>query len=185
MRNKDYRELQISSSQLVVIFLAIIVLGIVIFLLGVSVGKKHTQIAAKSQIPEKITTEMITAQTPKTVETAKTAITEELESHQKSETVPPPAPEPAEKKPPAVQEENLYYIQIGAYQNRDAANSLAESIRKSGYPALVQAPRPNAAKQLYQVRVGGYQTRDQAESEKTRLINAGLTKNKDYFIVRN
>jgi len=186
MRNKDYRELQISSSQLIVIFLAIIVLGIVIFLLGVSVGKKHAQIADKAQIPEKITTEMVTGQKPQPVETEKTAITEELASHQESKPSPPPESKPTPKKQPAAaQGENLYYIQIGAYQNQDGALSLAESIKQKGYPAMVQPPRSNTAKQLYQVRVGGYKTRDQAESEKARLIRAGLTKNKDYFIVRN
>ena len=39
MGSKDYRELQLSSSQLILIFIAILVLGIVVFLLGVSVGK--------------------------------------------------------------------------------------------------------------------------------------------------
>lgn len=191
MRNKDYRELQISSSQLVVIFLAIIILGIVIFLLGVSVGKKHTQIADKAQIPDKITTEMVTEQKPPPIETEKTAITEEAVSHQEKEPTPPPelktarVSKPAPKKPTAVQGENLYYIQIGAYQNQEGALALAESIKQKGYPALVQAPRPNAVRQLYQVRVGGYKTRDQAESEKARLIRDDLTTNKDYFIVRN
>ena len=109
MRNKDYRELQISSSQLVVIFLSIIVLGIVIFLLGVSVGKKHAQIAAKTQIPEKITTEMVTEQKPQPAEAAETSITEELVSHQDSKPSPPPESKPAPKKQPTTtQEENLY-----------------------------------------------------------------------------
>ena len=191
MRNKDYRELQISSSQLVVIFLAIIILGIIIFLLGVSVGKKHTQIADKAQIPDKITTEMVTAQRPAPVETDKTDITDDSPSLQEKTPTPPPesktdpVSKPEPMKPTAVQGKNLYYIQIGAYQNQEGALALAESIKQKGYPALVQAPGPNAARQLYQVRVGGYKTRDQAESEKARMIRDELTKNKDYFIVRN
>ena len=50
MKNKEYRELQITSSQLVVIFLAIIILGIVIFLLGVSVGKKQALALSSTQL---------------------------------------------------------------------------------------------------------------------------------------
>ena len=49
MSSKDYRELQLSSSQLVIIFLAIIILGVIIFLLGISVGKKRTEIVLASQ----------------------------------------------------------------------------------------------------------------------------------------
>ena len=44
MSDKNFRELQVSSSQLVVIFLAILILGLIVFLLGVSVGKKQTEI---------------------------------------------------------------------------------------------------------------------------------------------
>ena len=45
MKDREYRELQLSSSLLIFIFLVIIVLGIAIFILGVSVGKKQAVIA--------------------------------------------------------------------------------------------------------------------------------------------
>ncbi|MGZ4886520.1 MAG: SPOR domain-containing protein [Candidatus Aminicenantales bacterium] len=50
MKAKDFRELQVSSSLLVVIFLCVLVLGVFIFLLGVSVGKKQVQISAATQV---------------------------------------------------------------------------------------------------------------------------------------
>ena len=50
MKTKDFRELQVSSSLLVVIFLCVLVLGVFIFLLGVSIGKKQVQISAATQV---------------------------------------------------------------------------------------------------------------------------------------
>jgi cell division septation protein DedD len=50
MKTKDFREIQVSSTLLVIIFLCVLVLGVFIFLLGVSVGKKQVQIAAATQV---------------------------------------------------------------------------------------------------------------------------------------
>ena len=58
MRARDFREVQVSSSLLVLIFLAVIALGVVVFLLGVSVGKKQVELAAAQQAaPEKVRVE--------------------------------------------------------------------------------------------------------------------------------
>ncbi len=50
MKTKEFREIQVSSTLLVVIFLCVLVLGVFIFLLGVSVGKKQVQITAANQV---------------------------------------------------------------------------------------------------------------------------------------
>src|SRR4030042_4457436 len=50
MKNREFREIQVSSTQLAIIFLGILVIGVVIFLLGVSVGKKHAQVAEKANV---------------------------------------------------------------------------------------------------------------------------------------
>lgn len=50
MKTKDFREIQVSSTLLVIIFLCVLVLGVFIFLLGVSVGKKQVQIVAATQV---------------------------------------------------------------------------------------------------------------------------------------
>jgi hypothetical protein len=92
MKNKDFRELQISSSILVFIFVGILGLGVFIFLLGVSVGKKQVQIAAESGTAPKIITEQVKAPpkaTPEPVATAqadadKKLIDNELASQQKA-----------------------------------------------------------------------------------------------------
>jgi HJR/Mrr/RecB family endonuclease len=65
MKNREFREIQVSSTQLAVIFLGILVIGVVIFLLGVSVGKKHAQVAQKANViaqkePEQVKEKLVT-----------------------------------------------------------------------------------------------------------------------------
>jgi cell division septation protein DedD len=71
MKNREFRELQVSSTQLAVIFLGILVIGVVIFLLGVSVGKKHAQVAEKATLaaqkePEQVRDKLVIPETPST-----------------------------------------------------------------------------------------------------------------------
>jgi len=51
MSNKDYRELQVSSSHLVVIFIGILIVCGVSFLLGVNVGKRKAQLEGQASLP--------------------------------------------------------------------------------------------------------------------------------------
>jgi len=50
---KEYREVQVSTTILVFIILGIIILGTVIFFMGVQVGKKQSELAAQSLISAK------------------------------------------------------------------------------------------------------------------------------------
>jgi cell division septation protein DedD len=56
--SKEYRELQFSSTQLVAVFLGVLAVGVIIFILGVSVGKKQGRLtaAAGSAAPAKTET---------------------------------------------------------------------------------------------------------------------------------
>ncbi len=187
MRNKDYREIQISSSMLIFIFMAVIVLGIVVFILGVSVGKKQVEVAEVTQYPTE-PIEKITEKKPVVPET-KDTINEEIESHKQAQE------ETAEKKPaetetekvtpsPAVKPGNpLFYIQVGAYSDQSNAQKMVEDLKDLGYPALIVQPSAGA-RGLFRVRVGGYETRDKAEAVIENLAADQNKNNTDYFIVR-
>ena len=183
MTNSDYRELQLSSSQLVLIFIAIIVLGVIIFLLGVSVGKKQAQITETTQIAEEPITEKVEEEKPKPVvepaEKTKTAITEELASHEKKSRDKPKA-----KTEPALRR-NLYYIQVGAYKNRESAYSVADRLKGEGFTILVRDPSSSDRRGLYRVWVGGFETREQADARMADLAKAEGKKKIDYFIVKH
>lgn len=174
MKTKDYREVQLSSSSLVFIFIAILILGVVIFLLGVSVGKKQAQILKESEISAEAKLE----ETEQPSEEKKDAIQKELAMHQKLKE------EAETKKPPEVQGESLYFVQVGAFADKKAASSVADTFKKSGYRAFVLDPLPSDNKPVYRVRIGGFPTREQAEKMRDELAASQKKKKSDYFIVR-
>lgn len=179
MRSKDYRELQLSSSLLVFIFLAILVLGVVIFLLGVSVGKKQAQIVAEADIPaEKEVTQVEKKEPgekkePATPQEPKDLISQELASHQQYQE------ETQKQKPIPI---DLYYIQVGAFNKKEAAVSFAEQFKKEGYPTIVLEPYTSDKRPVYRVRIGGFSSKEEAEAMKEKLTTS--KKKKDFFIIK-
>lgn len=174
MKNRDYRELQLSSSQLFFIFLAILILGVVIFLLGVSVGKKQTQIMKRAQIAGK---EKAGDQTSPPAEESKESISKELASLQK-------ATEETQKQPAVSDDRTLFYVQVGAFNRRVDAVSFAEIFNQRGYPAIVLDPFPSDKKEIFRVRIGGYATREEAQEVRTK-IQSETSRATDYFIIRS
>jgi cell division protein FtsN len=202
MKNKDYRELQISSSVLIFIFLGIIIVGIVIFLLGVSVGKKQVEMAGTALTPQGQFEEVV-AEKPQPVAEDKDTIGKELEGHETAQQQEEKAPEkvtqpqvktapPAVKKPaPApwklkadTPSARQYYLQIGAFRSRDSADSVKEKYTSMGYPSQVIVPSSGDSRQLFRVVIGGYNTRAEAQQAKGRLVQAEGQKANDYFIVQ-
>jgi len=173
MRDKDYRELQISSSLLVFIFLAILILGVVIFLLGVSVGKKQAQIVASSEIPEKKEAIQVEKKEPVPIKVPKdttkqkpVAVQKVKEEVQKQATIP----------------KDQYFIQVGAFNDKNAASTFADQFKKEGFPVVVLEPYSSDKKPVYRVRIGGYPSREDVEKAKAQLKST--LKAKDSFIIK-
>jgi len=80
-KNKEFRELQFSSTQLVFVFLAILVLGVFIFLLGVSVGKKQGQLTAEGGPPGQLKAEKVAEKPVVPTDAGASDIQKELQSH--------------------------------------------------------------------------------------------------------
>jgi len=177
MNNKDYRELQLSSSQLFFIFLAILILGVVIFLLGVSVGKKQAQIMKGTQITAKEKVEPAEDQAPPPAEESKESISKELASLQK-------ATEETQEQRTASDDRTLFYVQVGAFNRREMAVSFADTFDQRGYPAIVLDPFPSDRREIFRVRIGGYATREEAEEVRTKL-QSETSRATDYFIIRS
>jgi len=193
MSNKEYRELQLSSSQLVLIFIAILVLGIIVFLLGVSVGKKQARIVEETQLANK-QAEQITQEKPVPQKESAETIDKELASHEKAqedklkeEKVKTETAKPKVEKPkpqPTAQDQDLFWIQVGAFSSPQNANSVAETYREKGYNSIVIDPLPTDRRKIYRVRLGGYPTREQAEKARSELALAENKKKTDYLIIR-
>lgn len=211
MKNKDFREIQVSSSLLVVIFLGVLALGVFIFLLGVSVGKRQTSAATPTQIvtqqiPEPVKeppvkpaasdaltgsqTESPAAGAPPTTTSTPAEVPAVKASTKESvagKTPASPAKSSTEtRKPPAAApaSSGLYYVQVGAYTERVQAQAAADKFRKQGYTAVVANPKPTDTKTWYRVRLGGFPTRDKATSLLARL-NAAAGKTTDYRVVQD
>jgi cell division septation protein DedD len=193
MANKDFREIQVSSSLLVVIFLGVLALGVFIFLLGVSVGKNQARLSAPTQVVAQQIPEPVkeTPVKPTTAEigTAPTSVPTGGGSSQpasKDPVVKPPADKPpAEaKKAPAVTPSGLYYVQVGAFTDRAQAQAAADKYKKQGYTVVVANPRPADTKTWYRVRLGGYTSRDRAVTLLDKL-NASAGKKTDFRVVQD
>jgi len=176
MRDKEYREVQLSSSHLVFIFIGIIILGVVIFLLGVSVGKKQAQILESSEVVPSAKIEEVKGSSLQSEEKPKNSISKELALHKKLKEEP-------DNTPPNKQT-SLYYIQVGAFTDKKAASTFAAKFKQKGYPAQVLSPFPADKKAIYRVRIGGYSSREKAEAIKGELARLKLKRRSDYFIVR-
>jgi len=177
MKNKDYRELQLSSSQLFFIFLAILILGVVIFLLGVSVGKKQAQIMRGTQITAKEKAGPAEDQTSPPAEESKESISKESASLQKPT-------EETQEQPAASDDRTLFYVQVGAFNRRDMAVTFAETFNQRGYPAFVLDPFPTDRREIFRVRIGGYATREEAVEVRDKL-QSETSRATDYFIIRS
>ncbi len=203
MKNKDFREIQVSSSLLVVIFLGVLALGVFIFLLGVSVGKKQAGAAAPTQIvteqiPEPVKEPPVK---PTSTESASGATATNPITGDPQTTAQPPAPKPSvketvsarppaakppaeTKKTPALSSSGLYYVQVGAFTERSQAQAAADKYKKQGYTAVVADPKPSDTKTWYRVRLGGYASKDRAVSLLDKL-NAAAGKKTDFRVVQD
>ncbi len=177
MSSKDYRELQLSSSQLVIIFLAIIILGVIIFLLGISVGKKRTEIVLASQSGTEQISEIIAGEKFVPIEDPQTRPAEKTTNQQKSKPQ-------QEKVSSSNQQQNLdWFIQVGAFNNRAGAQSVADKLKEEGLNVFVLDPYSSERRSVFRVRIGGYATKDLAERAKAELVRTD-PKAKDYFVIR-
>lgn len=197
MKNRDFREIQVSSSILVFIFLGVLVLGAIIFLLGVSVGKKQSQIVADTRTPGHTVTEILTEEKPVPAIPAEEKIQDlkpALPAEKPPEKKEPPAvetpkaaatpakPAPTETAPkPAVQ--GAFAIQVGAFDDRASARQVAERFNQRGYTAVVLEPLPDDRRPFFRVRLRGYASRNAAQAALDGL-NAAEKKKTGYYLVR-
>lgn len=205
MKNKEFREIQVSSTLLVVIFLGVLALGVFIFLLGVSVGKTQagfaatpTQVVAQ-QIPDlvkeppvKPTSEETEAAAapPSGLVTGPGTETANLPASGPSSAPSTAAPSvkapasktPAETKktaPPAAK--GLWYVQVMSSESRAKAEAAADRYRKQGQTVLLLSPQ--AGEKLYKVRLGGFSVKDRAVELKDKL-NAAAGGKTDFWVVK-
>lgn len=189
-----FHEIQLSGKQLVFLFMTGTVVTVLIFLLGVQVGRNARienplagdaadPAAAASPPPAAATpSEAIAAGGPPAAEPPVPAAEPDDElSYAKrlqsdsapAENLKPPPPAPAEAAAPTAQTQagsrpGAWIVQVISLQDRGAAAAIAARLTGKGYPAFVLDPAPGAPA-IYRVQVGGYPDRRDAEQASRRL----------------
>jgi cell division septation protein DedD len=158
MKTREFREIQVSSTLLVVIFLCVLVLGVFIFLLGVSVGKKQVQITAANQV--------VAQQIQEPAKDQGASKTLDQEPAKDSTAASAPA-----GKPGATSGEGRPAMESGSAAKSSAPKPIAQEPQKASPKA---APAPSAKTQAktststagtYYVQVAAFTDRTQAEAE--------------------
>lgn len=202
---RDYREVQVSSTALVVIILGIILLGAVIFFIGVQVGKKQADLVLKTMIAQKAketisppvavppAEEKNTAidsqpaetsvETPDLTPGHSTALpVEQPPSKQASSSTTPPSKPTTTPRSVAIAS-GTFFIQVGAFTDQPSARLEAEKYKKQGYTAVVKEPFARDRKPLYRVWLGGYKSREEAQKALAELVSRSA-RNPGFFIVQ-
>ncbi|MCJ7679514.1 MAG: SPOR domain-containing protein [Candidatus Aminicenantes bacterium] len=192
MSDREYRELQLSSTHLLLIFVGLFAVLIVVFLLGISVGKKQSEEIQKTQLTANPPIESVQTNKPrpstKTEEDVPPPVT-------RTETKKPPIEKVTAEQAPAVQPKKTeptpvkvepqpgnYYIQVGAYSKKDGAMALAQDFQSKGYPTKIIDPLSTDRRAIFRVRVGGYASREEANRILAELLPLMGKKEGDYFV---
>jgi cell division septation protein DedD len=197
MSEEGFHEIQLSGKQLVFLFMATTVVSVVIFLLGVIVGR---QVKAETLIADATGTsiDMAADQAPALPETlpgetpgpgeppAPVAEPDQFSYHERlqqqsaaaAEEPAPATPEPAPaaaapaqtpEPPAAPPAASGWVVQIGAYKDRATADRVVSTLTRQQFPAFVLAPTAGSPTATFRVRVGPYSERREAETIAGRL----------------
>lgn len=197
MSEEGFHEIQLSGKQLVFLFMATTVVSVVIFLLGVIVGR---QVKAETLIADATGTsidlaadqppalpETLPGETPApgdppapvTEEPDQFSYHERLQQQSAAAEAEAPEPEPAtpEAPPAAVAAEppaappagSGWVVQIGAYKDRATAERVVSTLKRQQFTAFVLAPTAGSPTATFRVRVGPFSERREAENIAGRL----------------
>lgn len=181
-----FHEIHLSGKQLVFLFMATTVVSVVIFLLGVVVGRRvppETLMGDATGAVLEGTMADLPGAPPEPGQPGSeppVPVPEEPDQfsyHERLQQVAPPPeqiaePSPAQARqaepaPPAA--ESGWVAQIGAYSDRETADRMVETLKRSNFPAFVLPPTPGSPSAMFRVRVGPYKERREAEAIAGRL----------------
>jgi cell division protein FtsN len=185
MSERELREIQLSAKQVVFLFISAVVVAVVIFLFGVAVGRGVPGTDAPVSASTATDTETVVPVDPPAQPAQELGYHDLLAGPGGTsappptpvpETAPPPAP-PADPQPqtPQTAPENTgdWFLQVGAFLGRPAADGLVANLKKLDVPAFVLVPAAGAPDRLFRVRVGPYGTQAEADTVRARLVREG------------
>lgn len=186
---KVLKEIEFSMSHAVFILFALLIFIVAVFFFGYHQGRRYERMKAEERIalqkdtlvekiPEKETKipDQIMVQEESTQPETKEVVTKDVEIPVEEKEKIPEREEitivPREKT-------LLYYIQVGAFRNREYALSTLKRFQQRGYKAIIINPRSNFL--FYRVVIGGYEDKDQAVKVRDELEFLDQTK---YYLIQ-
>ncbi len=177
-----------NNSKIISLFITFAVLFIVVFSLGVIIGKglggSDTQTIERSYdedvssekfsepelvgegsiVQDSNLTEIESKELPKESDSESKEETEPLEVSIEKSPLENQGSTPAKSAMPKIDSSGRYTVQIGAFQDPSQANRLVNSMKSKGYPVFIKQMESPDNKRWYRVRVGTFSTRDDALS---------------------
>lgn len=152
------RKIVLTPSQVLIILLLLVILMSVVFVLGISVGRRQKATSAKKieELPPVVIKESEPVESPKIEEK------ETLSSAEASHI------------------SKLYFIQVGAFSSEASAQAFAGKFKDLNYPVKVLPPSIQDEKKVYRVRIGPYLKEEEAKEVLKKLKQTGK---ENYFIV--
>jgi cell division septation protein DedD len=190
--DEGFHEIQLSGKQLVFWAMAIVVIGVVVFLLGVQVGRgvlaqrglPEAETAASDPDNEPPPPPASASQGSDAPVTAgeKLSYAERLSSPEPTPekltplSAPKPEPTPQISAPPPDRSAEPvtepagdgFSIQVAALVKREEADTIVKRLAAKGYPAYVAAPIKEKVP-IFRVRVGKYKERNEADTVAAKL----------------
>ena len=191
---RNYYEIQLNNRQLVLVFIGTIIIGLVLFVLGVNVGKNKKEIEltslgselqAETYMPENRTAKPAQQEIVETVipeaadrrdtmkgtERTTTKTSEKAEDVQKPErrrkSTPPAKKVETVSPPPAAP--GQYTVQVASLTSPDAANLLKQRLTSRGYDPIYIVTYDKGGQPYYRVRVGSFASRQAAGATAEQL----------------
>jgi septal ring-binding cell division protein DamX len=191
MTDRELREIQLSAKQVVFLVMSAVVVAVVIFLLGVAVGRDlrgtDLPMSADAGTETVVTDDPATPPTtelgyhdllaggagaPPSSSTPPPAAVPDPVPAPVTETTPPPPAAPA-PQPAASEVTGDWFLQVGAFSGRPAAENLAANLKKLKVSAFVLVPAAGGTDRFFRVRVGPYATQAEAEAVRRTLVREG------------
>ncbi|MBC7364280.1 MAG: SPOR domain-containing protein [Candidatus Aminicenantes bacterium] len=185
--SKEFRELQVSTTALIFIILSILIMGMVIFFLGIQVGKKQSELMSNTLLLSQESEKTVVSPTP--VVPAEEKITSEQSFSAASATPTEPASTSVSQTASARAEKSSAEIKPGESQGpasttsgmnttrSSAENKNQESVSPTSATAkpktVSQTAKPKSSSGFFFVQVGAFTDRASAQLAAERFKKMG------------
>jgi cell division septation protein DedD len=172
---KPYFEIKVTFVHIVVLLIAVVLIGILLFYMGYQAGHRTEKEATSGKTAPILTGTESKEEELKIVDEkplrppginagTNQSISDEMKLHQQKTQN-----EKSIEPKPAARTQSYYVIQVGAFFSFGNAKVYSEKFRTKGYQTEIITPDPQSTNKLFRVRVGHFSNLEDAKKEKEKL----------------